>query len=169
MGSAAGFFSVIKTVVVVDAAALQGRPLWQEKPLHLSLLNPDEPEEVLQAGGIVDTAALKGQLVEVASAWPLCGLRAAMHNYGPALRAISVLMQRNPQTSMPVPLKEELFNSLTSYRRYLGDLPEEPEPKGNPAAQEGEKSGEAKKPKTPAPGGEPQKDAPVHKRAEPQP
>ncbi|HWB03930.1 MAG TPA: hypothetical protein VG796_12960 [Verrucomicrobiales bacterium] len=140
MGSAAGFFSVIKTVPVVDAVALQGRSLWQDKPLHLSLLDPDTPE-VLQAAAIVDTAALRGQLVEkTASAWPLCGLRAAMHNYGPALRAISVLMQRNPQASLPVPVKDELLESLDEYRRYLGDLAPDPEPseakpEGKPAPQ----------------------------------
>jgi hypothetical protein len=83
---------------------------------------------VLQAAAIVDTAAVRGKLAGVASAWPLCGLRAALHNYGPSLRAISVLMQKNPQASLPLPLKEEILKSLVAYRRYLGDLPPEPPP-----------------------------------------
>jgi hypothetical protein len=41
-------------------------------------------------------------------------------------------MQRNPQASLPPPPKEEILNSLLSYRRYLGDLPPEAAP---PAAQ----------------------------------
>jgi hypothetical protein len=131
MGSAAGFFGVIKTIPVVEPDALQGRLLWQDKPMHLSLLNP-ETAEVLQAAAIVDLAAAKGKLVELPSAWPLCGLRAAIHNYGPSLRAISVLMQRNPQASLPLPTKEEIFASFVAYRRYLGDLPAEPEPAPGP-------------------------------------
>lgn len=87
---------------------------------------------MLRAAAIIDTAALKAQLVESASAWPLCSLTAALHNYGPAIRSISVLMQPNPQASLPLATKEDLQISLRDYRIYLGDLPEEPEPEVSP-------------------------------------
>jgi hypothetical protein len=125
MGSVMGFFSVIRSVPIADPASLGGRPLWPDRPLHLGLLDADTPD-VLRAAAIMDTAALKGKLVESASAWPLCGLTAAMHNYGPALRAISVLMQRNPQADLPAPPREELLTALQKYRRHLGDLPADP-------------------------------------------
>ncbi len=125
MGSAIGFYSVTKTVPVMAPGILGKAALWQAKPLHLSLLNPDSPD-LPRAAAIVDTAAMKSRLVESASAWPTSSLTAAMLDYGPALRAISVLMQRNPQASLPLPPKEDLANSLRSYRRFLGDLPPEP-------------------------------------------
>lgn len=125
MGSAAGFFSVIRTVPVVAAEALGGRTLWAAKPHHLRLLHPNEPE-LQRAAVIVDTAAARGRLTESPHQWPFCSLTAAMLNYGPALRAISVLMQRNPRADLPVPPKEDLLNALRNYRRLLGDLPKEP-------------------------------------------
>lgn len=146
MGSAAGFFSVIKTVPLVPPAVLQGRPLWQEKALHFSVLNPAKPE-LLQAAAIVDNAAAKARLVEAANAWPLCSLKAALVNYGPALRSISVLMQRNPQTSLPVPTREELNNALRNYRRYLSDLPPEAEPQ--PLGEPGTAPDSGRKPAVP--------------------
>lgn len=135
MGSAAGFYSVVKTVPIVDPAVLRGHVLWESKPHLLTQLHPDKPE-LIQAASALDMAAVSGRLVEVASAWPLCGLKAAMINYGPALRAISVLMQKNPQASLPVPPLEELNNALRAYRRFLKDLPPaaEPSPLGDPAA-----------------------------------
>lgn len=124
MGSAAGFFSVVRTVPVVAAEALAGRTLWTAKPHHLRLLNSNEPE-LQRAAVMVDTAAAKGRLVESAHQWPFCSLTAAMLNYGPALRAVSVLMQKNPHADLPVPPKEDLLNALRNYRRLLGDLPKE--------------------------------------------
>ena len=109
---------------IVAPEVLGKMALWQEAPLHLSVLGPDTPD-VVRAAAIVDTAAMKGRLVESASAWPSCSLTAALLNYGPALRAVSVLMQRNPQASLPLPTKEDLGNTLRSYRRFLGDLPPE--------------------------------------------
>lgn len=125
MGSVAGFYGVVKTVPILPPDVLKKLPLWQRTPLRLSLLDPDTPD-VLRAAGIVDLAAVKGGLAGKPSDWPLCGLTAAMLNYGPALRAISVLMQDNPQSSLPVPAKVELQESLHSYRLFLGDLPPEP-------------------------------------------
>jgi len=122
MGSAAGFFSVIRTVPVVSPDALGGAPLWEEKPFRLALLAPDKPE-LLRAATIVDTAAHTAGLVPAPHRWPLSSLSAALLNYGPALRAISVLRQRNPQTDLPVPSLAELQTALHDYRRHLGDLP----------------------------------------------
>ena len=124
MGSVAGFYGVVKTVPVVAPDVLGKMPLWQEAPLHLSVLDPDT-RDVLRAAAIVDTAAVRGRLVELASAWPSCSLTAAMLNYGPALRSISVLMQENPQTALPLPEKKDLHDALRAYRLFLGDLPEE--------------------------------------------
>jgi hypothetical protein len=130
MGSAAGFHSVIRSVPIVDPALIKGHALWEDKPLRLSILDPDTPE-LLQAAAVIDTAALTGKLAETASAWPLCSLSAATHHYGPALRAISVLMQNNPQASLPLPPPDELRISLLAYRRYLGDLPDDSIPDAN--------------------------------------
>lgn len=126
MGTAAGFYNVTKLEPVVAGEALRGA-LWQAKAVHMALLNPDS-REVLYSAAVVDTAAVKGGLVENAPAWPLCSLTAAMHRYGPALRAVSVLMQKNPQSALPLPTDEQLNKALNSYRRFLGDLPEEPNP-----------------------------------------
>jgi hypothetical protein len=125
MGSAAGFFSVIRTVPIVSPDVLGDLPLWQEKPFRLALLAPDKPE-LLSAATAVDSAAVTAKLVPAAHRWPCCSLSAALLNYGPALRAISVLMQRNPQTDQPVPAPGELQIALRDYRRHLGDLPPEP-------------------------------------------
>jgi hypothetical protein len=124
MGSAAGFFSVIRTVPLVSPGALGGAPLWEEKPFRFALLAPDKPE-LLGAATVVDSAAVMAKLVPAAHRWPCCGLSAALLNYGPALRSISVLMQRNPQTDLPVPSLGELQIALRDYRRHLGDLPPE--------------------------------------------
>lgn len=125
MGSAAGFFSVIRTVPVVSPEALGDTALWQEKPFRFALLAPDKPE-LLRAASAVDAAALSAKLVPAAHRWPFCSLSAAMLNYGPALRAVSVLMQENPQKDLPVPSPGELQIALRDYRRHLGDLPPEP-------------------------------------------
>ena len=61
-------------------------------------------------------------------------------------------MQRNPQASLPPPPKEEILNSLLSYRRYLGDLPPEPVTPTTPPA-----NGE---PAALAPNREPEKSTP---------
>lgn len=124
MGSAAGFFSVITRVPIADASLLRGYTLWQDKPLRMALLDPASAE-VVKAAGIVDLAAVKAELVRNPSDWPLCGLSAARHQYGPAIRAISVLMQPDPQDSLPLPPKEDLLNAIRLYRRRLGDLPAE--------------------------------------------
>jgi hypothetical protein len=135
MGSAAGFYSVIRTVPIVDPVLIKGYPLWEQKPLRFAILDPDTPD-LLRTAAIIDTAALTGKLVDRASAWPLCSLAAAMHHYGPALRAISVLLQKDPQASLPLPPQEELTQSLRSYRQFLGDLPEDEVPVITPGAVE---------------------------------
>jgi hypothetical protein len=127
MGSAAGFFSVLRTVPVIPAEVLAGRTLWQEKPLRFAQLTPKTPE-LLSAATIMDTAAVKGKLVAAPHEWPLCSLTASMLNYGPALRAVSVLMQKDPGMDLPVPLKDELLAALLNYRRHLGDLPADAAP-----------------------------------------
>ena len=137
MGSVEAFFTVIKTVPIVPKEVLGGAPLWQAAAVYLSVLDPDTLE-VLQAAGIVDTASVRSRMAESPSAWPTCSLTAAMLNYGPALRAVSVLMQRNPQASRPLPSKEELLGTLSAYRRYTGDLPpEKPAPATPPPPASG--------------------------------
>ena len=124
MGTAAGFFSVVRTAPILPAEVLAGRALWQDKPLRMSLLDPDKPD-LLRAAAILDTAAVTAKLTANAHEWPLSSLTAAMLNYGPALRSISVLMQRNPSTFQPLPPREDQLNALRNYRRHLGDLPHE--------------------------------------------
>lgn len=124
MGTAAGFFSVVRTAPILPAEVLAGRALWQDKPLHMSLLDPDKPD-LLRTAAILDSAAVTAKLTVNAHEWPLSSLTAAMLNYGPALRSISVLMQRNPTAFQPVPPKEDQLNALRNYRRHLGDLPQD--------------------------------------------
>ena len=124
MGSAAGFFSTVRTVPVVGPTVLAGRTLWAARPLHLSILDPAAPD-LLRAAATLDTAAVTARLATSAHNWPFSSLSAALLNYGPALRAISVLMQKNPETDFPVPPKENLLHDLRNYRRHLGDLPAE--------------------------------------------
>lgn len=122
MGSAVGFLSVIRAAPITDLELPKDTAFWRTTPDRLALLDPDTLE-VRFAAALVDTAAVKGNLVKTPAGWPLCSLTAALHNYGPARRAISILMQKNPRSSLPLPLQGDLDQALLRYRRFVGDLP----------------------------------------------
>ncbi len=126
MGTAAGFYNEVKGVAVVDPALLPGVALWEEAPLHLRVLNP-EADELFKAVSTVDTAAIRAELATTPSEWPLTGLRAAMHNYAPALRATFAVMNQSPRMAHHVPRKQEMMDALIAYRQFLHDLPMSPE------------------------------------------